>query len=261
MKTLNKENKNKVGYIIIGICTIVIGALTISAAALKEGVCDPDTLCLGNVSAHTIVVLDQTDVLNINHQRFILNYINKEKDKLGKHEKFSIFSLTENTYINPEPIFSKCNPGNGKDANQLYQNPKKIKKKFEGLFSKPLKDNLSNAMDGMTSSRSPLFEIIRELSYRDDFSEVVNKRTLIIISDMMHHTKEYSQYKNDQNYQKFSDSSYAEEVAVDLNSVEVRIVYLLREKLENLQGSQHLSFWEGYFKNTGADVTGIRKVR
>ena len=138
--------------------------------------------------------LDKTDLLSISQQRFVLNYINKKKDKLRRFEKFSIFSLTENTYVNPEPIFSKCNPGTGKNSNKLYQNPKKIQMKFDRFFSRPLKENMKSVLSDGVGSQSPIFEMIRELSFRDDFGEDVKQRTLIIISDMMHHTPQYSQY-------------------------------------------------------------------
>ena len=261
METLNKENKTVIGYIIIGICIVVFSGLTISALALKGEAYDPETLCLDEVSAHTIIVLDKTDLLSISQQRFVLNYINKKKDKLRRFEKFSIFSLTENTYVNPEPIFSKCNPGTGKSSNKLYQNPKKIQMKFDRFFSRPLKENMKSVLSDGVGSQSPIFEMIRELSFRDDFGEDVKQRTLIIISDMMHHTPQYSQYKNRINYKHFSRKPYADEVAASLNFVNVEIVYLLRDKLGRVQGKRHLSFWEEYFEDMGAKVVEVRNVR
>lgn len=261
MKTLSKENKTVVGYIIIGICLVIFGASMIFALVLKGEAYDSETFCLDEVSAHTIVVLDKTDSLSINQQRFMLDYINKEKDKLRTFEKFSIFTLTENIYMNPEPIFSKCNPGTGKNANQLYQNPKKIQMRFDRFFSKPLKKNMNSMLSDSTGSKSPIFEMIRELSFRDDFGDTVQKRTLIIISDMMHHTSKYSHYKNKINYKYFSKKSYADEVAVSLNSVNIKIVYLLRDKLGRIQGKRHLSFWKDYFEDMGAEVAEVRTVR
>jgi len=261
MKTLSKEKKTVIGYIIIGICIVVFGASMISALVLKGEAYDPETFCLDKVLAHTIIVLDKTDSLSINQQRFMLNYINKEKDKLRTFEKFSVFTLTENAYMNPDPVFSKCNPGTGENANQLYQNPQKIQMKFDRLFSRPLKENMNSLLSDNTGSKSPIFEMIRELSFRDDFGDGIEKRTLIIISDMMHHMPKYSHYKNKADYKYFSKKSYADEVAVSLNSVNIKILYLLRDKLERFQGKRHLSFWEDYFEDMGAEVTNVRHVR
>jgi hypothetical protein len=233
MKTLSNEKKTIFGYIIIGICLVVFGALMTSALALKEEAYNPETLCRDEVSAHTIIVLDKTDSLSINQQRFIPTYINREKDNLRTFEKLSIFTLTENTYVNPDPIFSKCNPGTGENANKLYQNPQTIQSRFESFFSKPIKDNMNNLLSDNTGSKSPILEMIKELSLRDDFGDDVKQRTLIIISDMMHHTSGYSHYKNTIKYEYFSKKSYAYEVATSLNSVKIKIVYLLRDKLSN----------------------------
>ena len=261
MKTLTKENKTIIGYIVIGVCLLTFGALVVSALALKGESYDPETLCPNEISAHTIIVLDKTDSLSISQQRFILNYINKEKNNLRTFEKFSIFTLTENTYLNPEPIFSKCNPGTGKNANQLYQNPRKIQMRFYKFFSKPLKENMDNMLADNSESKSPIFEMIRELSLRDDFDDDVQKRTLIIISDLMHHNSKYSHYKNRDTYGYFSKKSYAHEVTTSLNSVNIKIVYLLRNKLKNIQGEGHLLFWENYFEDMGAEVVAVRRVR
>lgn len=261
MKTLSKENKTVIGYIIIGICMVIFGASIVSALVLKGEPYDSETFCRDDLNAHTIVVLDKTDSLSNNQQNFVLNYINNEKAGLGTFEKFSIFAFTENTYTNPDPVFSKCNPGRGKDANQLYQNPRKIQLRFDEFFSRPLEENMSNILSDNTGSKSPIFEMIRELSLRDDFEAAVNQRTLIIISDMMHHTSEYSHYKNTIDYKYFSEKPYAYEVSASLNSVNIRIVYLLRDNLGNIQGKRHLSFWEEYFEEMGAGVVEVRKVR
>lgn len=129
------------------------------------------------------------------------------------------------------------------------------------FFSEPLKDNMNSILSDNSGSKSPILEMIKELSFRDDFGDGVNKKTLIIISDMMHHTSEYSHYKNSIKYEYFSKKSYAHEVATNLNSVNVKIVYLLRDKLGNVQGKRHLLFWEDYFEDMGAEVAKIRNVR
>ena len=85
--------------------------------------------------------------------------------------------------------------------------------------------------------------------------------TLIIISDLMQHTSKFSHYKNRSSYKYFSNKSYAYEVAASLNTVDVKIVYLLRDKLGNIQGSRHLTFWKEYFEDMGANVIKVSNVR
>ncbi len=78
---------------------------------------------------------------------------------------------------------------------------------------------------------------------------------------MMHHTSEYSHYRNPIDYKSFSKESYADEVATGLNSVDVKIVYLRRDNLKNTQGKRHLSFWREYFDEVGAGIVEVRNVR
>lgn len=257
----NKENKTVTGYIIIGICFIIFCVLVASALALRQEPTDSVTLCQDEVLAHTIIVLDKTDLLSDSQQRFILGYVNTVKENLNSFEKFSVFTLTENSYLYPEPIFSKCSPGTGKKVNKLYQNLRKIQIRFEEMFSKPLKDNMANILSDNKGLASPILEMIKELSLREDFGSEVPNRTLIMISDMMHHTSEYSHYRNEVSYHRFSRRSYAGDLATRLNSVNVKIVYLVRDNLASIQGKNHLSFWEDYFKNMGASMSLVRGVR
>ena len=133
--------------------------------------------------------------------------------------------------------------------------------RFDEFFSKPLKENMRDILSDNTGSRSPIFEMVRELSFQNDFGDDVQQRTLIIISDMMHHTSEYSHYKNTIDYKNFSEKPYAYEVSTSLGSVNVKIVYLLRDNLRNIQGKRHLLFWEEYFEEMGTEVADVRKIR
>jgi hypothetical protein len=262
MKTLDKNKKKVMGYIIISACFILFCVLIILSIALKGEAYNSETFCLlDKESPHTIILIDKTDSLNKNHERFVLDYINKVKNRLEVYEKLSVFVLTADSCIVPEPIFLKCNPGTGEGANELYQNPKKIKLKFDRFFSNPLWNVLEETLSDSTDDQSPILEMIRELSLRDDFSRDVPKRTLIIISDMMHHTANYSHYKCGVDYSAFAKTPYFEEVVSSLQSVDVKIVYLLRTKLNKVQGRQHLVFWGNYFQAMGGDVTDVRHIR
>jgi len=262
MEHLDNNKKKVMGYIIIVSCFIIFCILIILAVALKGEAYDSETFCLlEKESPHTIILIDKTDSLNKNHQRFVLDYINKVKNRLEVYEKLSVFVLTADSCIVPEPIFLKCNPGTGEGANELYQNPKKIKLKFDRFFSNPLWEVLEDILSDSTDNQSPILEMIRELSLRDDFRNDIPKRTLIIISDMMHHTPNYSHYNQGSDYNYFAKTSYFDEVAASLKSVNIKIVYLLRTKLNTIQGRQHLVFWENYFQAMGGDVTDVRHIR
>ena len=247
MKKIDTTTKTWIGYIMIAVCLVLFCSLGISAFVLTESY-DPETFCPDEILAHTVILLDLTDSLNKDQQKFVLSYINGEKNKLRDFEKLSVFTLTEDSYIVPESVFSKCSPGTGDNANELYQNPKKIRLKFDRFFSAPLKEVLVNIFPDRVDNRSPIFEMIRELSRKDDFQSDVPERTLIIISDMMHNTANYSHYKNRVDYEYFSETPYSDEVAAHLDSVDVKIVYLLRDNTCRIQGKRHLLCWEEYFQ-------------
>ncbi len=261
MNNITKGKKTTLGYIIIGTCLILFAALITTAFVLKGDEYDPVSFCPKKITAHTVIVMDKTDSLSASQQDFVSKYVIRAKDNLKTFEKLTIFTLTENSFIGSAPMFSKCNPGTGEFANQLYQNPQRIQSRFDELFAKPLSEIIDNMLADNTSSKSPIFEMIRELSFRDDFGDQIKDKTLIIISDLMHHTPEYSHYRNNYTYECFSKLPYAFEVEANLKYVKIKIVYLVKNKLEKVQGKKHLSFWKDYFYGMGVETVEVKKIR
>jgi len=239
---------------------IGLGGLAIYLAGPKP---DPETLCPEDrpLVAHTVVLVDKTDPLTEGQFRYLKEKILGARDRLVQFEKFSIFVLDDKNYMSPEPLFSKCNPGRGDEANPFYQNPRKIQKKFDAFFEQPLEDTLKDLKSVGVASRSPIMEMIREISYRKDFSNQVPERRMILVSDLMENMPDhYTQYAGTINYEFFTEQPYAGELKANLSQVKVDIGYLMRNGM-GLQTNDHVLFWYKYLAAQGASVSGIRKVR
>ncbi len=224
---------------------------------------DAQTFCPNKqLTNHTIIVIDKTDPFTETQKDYIKSYIDRIRNELSLYEKISLFTLSDNNYIAPTAVFSKCNPGTGKEANVIYQNPRMIQSKFDDFFKTPLDNILKNIFQEYSAPISPILEMIREISYREDFSSNVLKRNLIIIADMMQNMPNlYSHYSDIIDYKEFKKDPYFNEITTNLNGIEVQIIYLYRPKANLKQGRKHIFFWEQYFQNMGAHISLVRFIR
>jgi len=262
-KHLSKKDKN--GIYLISAFLFVLMSLIAASLLLRDPnrQYDPDTFCPdGELNAHTIVLIDVSDSFTETQKKAIHNFVKGIRGRLKRYEKLSIFTLINDNYIASIPKFSKCNPGSGKEANELYQNPKKIQTKFDDFFKSPLTDILSNIVKGAGAERSPILEMIHDLSLREDFSFNIKERKLFLVSDMLQHMKQYSHYRrNSMDYGEFKKTKYSQGVTANLTNVSARILYIWRPELGALQNNRHILFWENYFRDMGATIEEIRKAR
>lgn len=250
------SQKDKDGLKIIVVCSIIfifMGILTYILGA-KENI-DDETLCLLDepLTGHTVFFVDRTDPLNKEQTEWLLREVERSKLELRSNEKLSIFAIIGSTDSFLRTLFSRCSPGSGKEANPLYQNPKKIQKKFEESFGEPLAKILEGLTQGSKYPISPIMESIKNLSKQKEFSSSINNRKLYIVSDMLQNTHEFSQY-HAYSFKEFEKSDYFENVKPDLVSVEVRMYYIANnyQKARNIQNEDHRKFWKDYFKKIGA---------
>lgn len=256
--------KDKKGMVIFG---LVFAALLVLAAAqhvLRPDASryDPLTLCPKDRSyPHTVVLLDKTDPFSRTQQAFLRDRLKQIRDHMAKYEKLSIYVLEDAAGVG-EARFAMCNPGSGKDANELYQNPQKIEQHFREQFGGPLDRLLAGLLEGQSRPRSAIIEAIREVAAQPDFRDPQQRRRLVVFSDMIHNTTEFSQYSNPQSFEKFAKTDYGDwSLRTSLARAEVAIVYLLRPEYKAAQNRGHTLFWEKYFHALGADLKEVDPIQ
>jgi hypothetical protein len=242
----------------------VVGVLVLALASARLIIgsgdkYDPNTLCPLNAPyPRTVVIIDVTDPLSESQRLSVRNKLDSLRDDLEKFEKLVIYALDETNFASPEPIFSLCRPGTGQDANELYQNPKKIRARYDKQFGDPLDQLLLEVSNKKGAKVSPIMEMIRNVAYTKDLAANDVRKRLIIVSDLLQHTKDYSHYRTKADYTKFSTSHFSSQVQAPLLDVDVYIHYLLRPKNKQLQSAGHVLFWEQYIAHAGANISGFQ---
>jgi hypothetical protein len=243
------------------VCAAVLVCCIAYAFWPNKGAIERDRLCPATGPAGQVVLLvDKTDPLTFTQKQafeVLLNKLVSEQVPMGY--LLSVFVLGGDYKSNPKPIFNKCNPGDGTDANAFTNNVTHLRKRFEDKFRQPVL-GLADKLQTPTSERySPIFEMLSMTAINGFRAEnVKGPRRLIIVSDMLHNTPEYSMYRGTPDFQSFVDSDYGRKMHTDLKDVEIQIQYLMNTP--HLQTRRNLKFWEDYFNWTGARVVEAKTL-
>ena len=216
---------------------------------------DAVTLCPeSGPLGHTVLLLDNTDPYSfIQKQQLKQNLRAMSSSYVPEGYLLSVFVLGADFTANAEPVFEKCNPGTGAGKSEWNHNPERMKKRFQEGFQDPLVKLSDAVLLDNPSERSPVFEML-QLAATNGFKRhnVNGPKKLLIYSDMLANTSEFSMFKGVPDYAAFKESPYGRQIGVSLNGVTVDINILF--KYPKLQTIRLQAFWEAHFNASGASV-------
>ena len=154
---------------------------------------------------------------------------------------------------------SACNPGGVKDINIIFQTASKADKAWKEHFGGPVEDAISNASHGAASDTSPIIATIAAVLERPDFDARVERRRLIIASDLLEYQKGvYTQLNGGDFWGAYKASPLPRLMPLDLRGATVAIDYFARPAYAAVQGEAHRNFWRRLLQTAGAnEVTFI----
>ncbi len=223
---------------------------------------DAATLCpLQGSPAYVAVVFDKTDAYNKVQQRFLTRYFDAFKAQLAAGTHVALYVIDDRQRELIAPDFEVCAPRSGDDANALYENPKRIRQRWQERFERPLDKAIAGFMQPGNATYSPIMEILQVVSL-SAFPPEAEKawKKIVIVSDMLQHTPEWSHYRSQMDFAQLKDSAYFQRVRTDLRGAEVEILYVRRDGAEKLQTKRHAYFWADYIEAIGGKVTLIEKI-
>ena len=223
---------------------------------------DKDTLCpkAGSWST-TVVLIDVSDPLPSVAQEDVKNQIAEEVRTIPK------FGLLELRLLDPkveggEVLFSRCNPGDGRDLSGIIANPEQERKRFEQGFQKPLTELLASAVQAEPADTSPIMETVQWIGVKQFAAadQQKQKPRLIVVSDMIQHSADYSLYKGNTDFERYRRSPSYEVLRSDLHQADVTVFYVNRK---NMPGSadSFVEFWEQWFADNNSNLVRVKKVQ
>ena len=259
------RNKNVIGIVLILCVAIAFTALAFFRYGLQNDqvLLDSETLCPveGGSPKYVALVFDKSDTYNNVQQHFLRRYFSQFKSELIPGTRISIYVIDNQQNKEIQPDFIVCAPRTGLDANAFYENPKRIQQRWQSQFEQPLDNAIEGFMLPGTSDFSPIMEMLQiiSLSAFPPADSSADKQ-IIMISDMLHHTPQWSHYRGQMNFRDLEKSIYYQSINTDLQNAEVNILYVRRAGMEKLQNKRHAFFWADYIEAIGGRVTLIEKI-
>lgn len=257
-----KQKRQRTGALVaFAAMTAAAAVVLYTAGPWRANDYDAKTFCPKDGQyPRTAFLIDATDSLGGVQSKALRDLAEDLRGKLARYEWIGVYVLNEDNITVPKPEIALCNPGNEKDANPLYQNPREIRRKFDKQFAAPLRQAIDDLTKAPKQKYSPIIEMIRAVALDSDFDSS-QKRRLIIVSDMLQHTDDYTQYRGGADYEEWAQSSYATEFAdLSLAGVEVEIWYVKRPLLSGAQTRRHVRFWEDFFAAAGAELGAVKRL-
>lgn len=259
------QKKNFIGLMLIIGVLAVFAFLAYFRYGLqkKQLVYDKQSLC--PVATHSpkyvALVFDKSDTYNKVQQQFLRRFFAEFKSGLTPGTRISLYAIDDQKNKEIKPDFVVCAPRTGKGANAFYENPKRIQQKWREQFEQPLDQMIAGFMQAGKADFSPIMEIFQHVSLSAfPLGNKQVEKQIIIISDMLQHTPEWSHYRGQMDFAALQKTNYYQRINTHLQNAEVNILYVRRDGMEKLQNKRHAYFWADYIKSIGGRVTLIEKI-
>lgn len=209
---------------------------------------------------HTVVLIDTTDPFTFTQKEaFSVLFKDLVERQTPEGQLLSLFVLGESFQQNAKPVVELCNPGNEKGKTELTANLQKLRRTYEQDFLQPLERQAEQLVGTQPAKFSPILEMLQLVSINGFRREDVRgERRLVVLSDMLHNTPQFSMYKQVPDYGSFAATPYGQKTQLQMEGVKVELHYLMNTPA--LQTRKNLQFWEEHFKKAGARIVAVRPL-
>lgn len=262
MSLLEDDSKQKISWHLYGAIALVAIVLSLSGWMIfTQPKFDKVTLCeIGVKSPLSIILFDKTGGFSENQRRILEKAVEKEISELDDGERLAIYEIDPQKMNGlSEPLFDKCKPRDGSDADALLENDRLMKKAFTKQFADIVADVTDKMISADSAKTSPILESLQDISSISVLNNSVKLERIIIISDLLQHTNELSFYRNSPD--THPTTSIQAQIP-DLFGIDIQVYWLLRNNSEKaIQNAGLMSWWEHLFENASAQDISIMKVR
>jgi hypothetical protein len=249
-----RKAKDRMGALLVAAALAALAAMAVAGFMLRPPPTDAATLCRTDqpLQAHTYILVDATDRLEPRHRRKLRAIVAQERARLHPYERLSIASLRADRPQEPRLVFSLCDPGDGRDANPLYQNTRRAQARWKEAFGDALDRAVRRAGGGRAAQSSPILAGLRAIAADPDFGQETPQRRLVLVSDLLEHDPpRFSLYETGADFARFRARAPSNEPA-DLTGIAVRVALLDRPEQAPRQAAAREDFWRPYFSAANA---------
>jgi hypothetical protein len=237
-----------------------IGGVAYFMATRPKGL-DPTSMCpAAGPYGHYVLLVDKTDPLNFTQKQAFAVILNELVEKrVPEGYLLSVFALGEDFKATAAPLVELCNPGDGTGKSELTANLRKLKAQYRSQFAEPILRLSESLVSSQPAKWSPIFEMLQLVGINGFRKhDIKGERRLVIVSDMLQNTPQFTMYRGPVDYAGFAASDYGKKAQLELRNVDVELHYLMNSP--QLQTKRNLKFWEDYFDKSGARIVAVRPL-
>jgi hypothetical protein len=257
-KAMTPQNK---AYTLFGLAFAIVAAGVVARIVSPSPPLENDLCTRGSFPSLSVVVLvDPTDPFDQSDYRAVQNEIEERRGKLKKGDRLSIVAISPNGSQVVRVLFSKCHPGDGSGESDLFKNRKRMKKRYDEQFLKPLEEVVREIQNLQGAETSALLAALHYVVKMPSFASS-ERRVLIFVSDLLEHSQESDHYHSSYSFSGVQQSLYVKGVKEKMSGVEVIIFKRVRKETDQHQTKQHEEFWNQYWAAAGVVNPDVRELR
>ncbi len=247
---------------VLALGVLAAGAYVYATAA-RPPTLDQASLCpVDGPRAVAVVLLDSTDEIPDIAKREIRTVLVDMAETLPAYELLEIRLLDPKT-PGGRSIFSRCNPGDGSGLSEYTANPRLARQRWLDGFRQPLDVALEAGFEALPGKTSPIMETIQQIAVERFTGRNVEEvpKSLVVISDMLQHGPDYSQYTGDLSFARFKASRAYKKVQTDLHGADVLIYYIQRQTGKPINSADHIKFWAEWIHDNNGRLKQASKLQ
>jgi hypothetical protein len=209
-----------------------------------------------------VVLLDSTDAIPDVAKHEIGTRLTDLAETLADYELLEI-RILDPTLQGGKTIFSKCNPGDGTGLSEYTANPRLARQRWLEGFRAPLDAAMEEGFRPLPGKTSPIMGTIQRIAVERFTGRNVEDvpKHLIVISDMLEHGPDYSQYTGDLSFARFKSSRAYKKVQTDLHGADVQIYYIQRTTGKPINSADHIRFWSEWIHDNNGRLKQAEKLQ
>ena len=240
-----RQGKHVLGAILIGFSAVVIATALILTST--ESSSPPPN--------QTVLLIDVTDPLSAQERTSLTNKISILFSS-SPNTTFSVYEIVDDPTKPPSPVTDETSPlKTVANVNPLAEHRSDIEDDWKASTSS-LMTGIDQATQGKPSQRSPILESVQWVALRElNAPQAISvPRKLIIVSDLLQHTEEFSLYKGIPDFSLLKSNPNYGKLKTNLVDVDVEL-WVLRNHTK--EATKLADLWRRIIFDQGGTVSKI----
>lgn len=257
----SRERSSFWSYVLIAFCLVALsGMLTFYFYVTSRPEIGADGCFLDPklTPAHIVLLVDASDQISPSQKLYVKNELLSMINSAEQGTRFELYVVKEDGTEIPSPVFNACRPIRPDEGSTISSNRRLLERAWRENFESELNNLFEEVISTDKLQFSPIIESIKYISLVSFQRSGVDNKQLVIVSDLLQNTNDFSQYRP---YLEMSDFRQTDKFILlrpELDDVDLELLYLRGNS--QLQGADHVSWWQEFLSSSGGNVRRIKSL-